>query len=115
MKKNTAYGLLRLPSVALLLACGCAGLAAAAPSSADVPSVVVRYGDLNLQTEAGVRTLYRRLARAAAQVCPVPLSNLDLTQLGSARSCQAAAIARATASLHDPRLVEVIRARFKTG
>jgi UrcA family protein len=117
MKNIIDRALVRLPgaAAAIMLACGFTGIAAAATPSDDAPSVVVRYGDLNLQTDAGLRTLYRRLSVAAAKVCPLPSSNADLSQLMVARSCQAAAIARATRSLPDPHLVEVILNRFKLG
>jgi UrcA family protein len=117
MKNLIDRALVRLPGTAaiLILACGFAGVAAAATPADDVPSVVVRYGDLNLQTDDGLRTLYRRLSAAAAKVCPVPSSSVDLSQVMAARSCQAAAIARATRSLSDPHLVEVILNRFKLG
>ncbi len=99
----------------LLLACGSAGFAAAATPADDVPTVVVRYGDLDLQTDAGLRVLQRRLSAAASKVCPAPYSNVDLAGLSVARRCQAAAIDRATRSLHDPHLVEVLNSRFKAG
>jgi UrcA family protein len=117
MKNLIDSARVRLPGTAavLLLACACAGVAAAATPANEAPSVVVRYGDLDLHTDAGLRTLYRRLSVAATRVCPVPGSNVDLAALSAARSCQSAAIARATQSLHDPQLVEVIKARFKVG
>jgi UrcA family protein len=102
-------------AAALLLACGAAGLAAAATPVDQVPSVVVRYGDLNLQSDDGLLALHRRLSAAASKVCPKPSSNLDLAGLTLARSCQSAAIARAMRSLHDPHLVELMTTRFKAG
>jgi UrcA family protein len=107
----------RLPGAAavLLLACAGAGVAAAATPDSDAPSVVVRYGDLNLQTDAGLRTLYRRLSVAASRVCPAADAARELAASLAAHSCQAAAIARATRSLPDPHLVEVVRERFKVG
>lgn len=39
------------------------------------PSVVVRYGDLNLSTAEGARTLHQRLASAAWEVCVQMLPN----------------------------------------
>ena len=40
-------------------------------SSDSIPSIQVRYADLNLSTEQGTLTLYRRIKLAAQQVCPV--------------------------------------------
>src|SRR5579862_5402357 len=41
---------------------------ATAPSD-EAPSVTVRYDDLNLATDAGANTLYRRISSAAWSVC----------------------------------------------
>jgi UrcA family protein len=55
-------------AVAALLIAAVAPSAFAADSS-DAPSRTVRFGDLNLNTEEGVRTLYRRIQGAAGRVC----------------------------------------------
>jgi len=52
-----------LPVAALALS----GIAAA--GSRDTSSVVVRYGDLNLNSRAGVSGLHKRLRNAAESVC----------------------------------------------
>ncbi|MEO8017048.1 MAG: UrcA family protein [Pseudomonadota bacterium] len=52
-----------LPLAALVLS------GAAAAGSRLTESVVVRYGDLNLETRAGVVSLHRRLHNAAESVC----------------------------------------------
>ena len=52
-----------LPVVALAVS----GIAAA--GSSDVNSVVVRYGDLNLNSQAGVKKLHKRIRNAAESVC----------------------------------------------
>jgi len=52
-----------LPVAALALS----GIAAA--GSSDVNSVVVRYGDLNLNSQAGVKSLHKRIRNAAESVC----------------------------------------------
>lgn len=50
-----------LPLAALVLS----GLATAAPTN----SVVVKYGDLNLNSQAGIARLHKRIANAAESVC----------------------------------------------
>ena len=55
-----------------LVALAASGIAAAA--SQDVNSVVVRYGDLNLNSQAGVASLHKRILNAARSVCS-PLDN----------------------------------------
>ena len=61
-----------LPVAALALS----GIAAA--GSRDTNSVVVRYGDLNLDSQAGVASLHKRIRNAAESVC----SNLETRILG---------------------------------
>lgn len=61
-----------LPIAALALS----GIAAA--GSRDAASVVVRYGDLNLDSQAGVAGLHKRLRNAAESVC----GNLNSRILG---------------------------------
>src|SRR4051812_40738674 len=53
----------------LAAAVACCGIAAASTASPVPPSVVVRYGDLNLGNNAGVIKLHARLKGAARQVC----------------------------------------------
>jgi len=51
---------------------------AQASSVREVTSVVVKYGDLNLDTTEGVSSLHARLSKAAREVC----SQLDSRVLG---------------------------------
>lgn len=69
----------------------------------EVPTVVVRYGDLNLATESGARKLYHRLSVAAQAVCPVEDAR-QLAALDSNRTCRANAIARAVHQINSPQL-----------
>lgn len=78
----------------------------AAPPSAEAPSVVVRYGDLNLATAVGVDTLYRRISNAARQVCPDVYSR-DLSTVAAGERCQADAVTRAVHELNNPQLALV--------
>ena len=71
--------------------------------SDEVPSVVVRYGDLNLASEAGARKLYQRLTVAAQEVCPAQDAH-SLALLSYNRTCRANAIARAVHEINSPRL-----------
>jgi len=57
--------LIKLLPLAAALVSGLAG----ASTRAELPSVIVKYGDLNLGTKAGIATLHSRLRTAAAQVC----------------------------------------------
>jgi UrcA family protein len=65
--------------------------------------VAVRYDDLNLATDTGVRTLYARLRQAAVRVCPDRYDRQP-ERARFARACQAEAIDAAVAEVHSPRL-----------
>ena len=77
-----------------------AGFIKAAPALAETPVAhqtyvsYVQTADLNLASEGGKRTLDRRLASAAREVCGVP-STSDLVGQNKARECRADAIQRA--------------------
>ena len=92
--------------VGYFVAATATGIAGAASTADDVPSVVVRYADLDLATDQGVRVLYARIAHAASAVCPdVPIS--DLHALALSRACQQQAIARAVHAVNSPLLAAV--------
>ena len=61
----------------------------------------VSYGDLNLATEAGAEVLYRRLRRAAAEVCN-PLGSLHAVVQAGWRACYDKALNSAVASANKP-------------
>jgi UrcA family protein len=90
------------------------GLAQAATPADEAPSVVVRYGDLNLATEAGTNALYSRIVAAARQVCP-QADQKDLTAFHLSKVCQANAIARAVQEVHSPQLAAAYTARSRRG
>jgi UrcA family protein len=103
-------------ALALLAACvavSAAGSARAATVS-DVPTIKVRYADLNLATEQGSLALYDRIAAAAQQVC-VPEDIRDLHAVAAARSCRAQAIAVAVRDVHSPMLASVYAAEQRHG
>jgi UrcA family protein len=51
---------------------------ALAQTRAEAPRVVVRYGDLNLQSPAGREAFQRRLTAGAVAFCGAPPSQFDL-------------------------------------
>ena len=79
------------------------GAASAATSGSDVSAIVVKYGDLNLATDAGVSALYHRIVHAAGQVCPDPLMN-DLMFRERIFECRRQAVARAIQQVGNSRL-----------
>jgi len=103
--------------VAMIAGClvaAVASVAAATPAPDDVPSVTVRYADLDLTTEAGAHTLYRRIRLAARAVCPSADSR-DLARLAVTQSCQEQAIARAVQAVSSPRLAAVYATHARRG
>ena len=71
--------------------------ALAEPAPAETRTYVsyVQTSDLDLASKSGQRSLDRRLAHAAREVCGVP-SDADLVGQNKARACRADAIARAS-------------------
>ncbi len=90
------------------------GVAHAATTTDDVPTVVVAYSDLDLGTENGVRTLYKRISNAADQVCPFEYTQ-DPKRLASFKSCRDAAIARAVRQIKSPALAALSAEHVKRG
>jgi len=87
-----------LVSVAALGIAGIAGASNRVPS--DVPSVVVKYGDLNLASAQDVATLHARLRNAAKSVC-APLDSRILGLRGGFDACVSDAVARSIAAVGE--------------
>jgi UrcA family protein len=90
-----------------------AGIASAAVPD-DVPSLTVQYGDLNLDTDSGARTLYARLQRAATSVCPAGFTR-DLSAAAAERRCRDEAVARAVEKINNARLTKLSSTHMKVG
>jgi UrcA family protein len=81
--------------------------------TSDVPSVTVRYDDLDLATTHGAHMLYRRIVAAAEQVCPA--RTRDLAKLARAHSCQVNAVSRAVHDVNSPQLAAIYVRRVGHG
>jgi UrcA family protein len=103
-----------LAVVAVGFLTGAVSLAAAATPDSNSPAEVVRYADLDLTTEQGARTLYRRIVGAAETVCP-QADIRDLARSAQSRSCRQQAIARAVQSVSSPQLAAIYAASPKRG
>ncbi len=106
-----------LGRAAVLAACvlsGSVGVAQATIPTDDVPRIVVSYGDLDLGTDEGVRTLYRRISVAAARVCPFQES-MDPERLSYFKSCRNAAVSRAVSELKVGQLAALHAEHVKRG
>jgi UrcA family protein len=88
-----------LPVVAAL---AISGLAQASRAT-DIPRVVVKYGDLNLNSKAGVAKLHARIHRAADTVC-TPLESRVLGLLSQHKACVNEAVAQSVAAVNNPQL-----------
>ena len=96
---------IKLLPVAAALALG--GVASAG-TVRELPSVVVKYGDLDLNTVDGVATLHSRLRKAAREVC----SELDSRVLGLREQyeiCLSDAVTQSVAKVDNPRLTSFHR------
>src|SRR5678816_895798 len=74
----------------------------------ELPSVVVKYGDLNLDRVDDVATLHARLRKAALQVC----SQLDSRVLGLSEqyeTCVSGAVTQSVAKVDNARLTSFHR------
>jgi len=90
------------------------GATFAATATADLPSVTVKYGDLNLSTDEGAQRLYGRIAQAARTVCAVQLPR-NLKAMAASRACEAEAIARAVSDVQSPGLAATFAAHVSRG
>ncbi len=88
-----------LASAVCLLGAASAG---ASQSASPVPSVTVKYRDLNLNTIEGANTLYRRIRGAARTVCGE--EGRALFEQQAWRACFEDALARAVATVNSPLL-----------
>jgi UrcA family protein len=99
------------PAVAALgaLISGSVGMAAETQSRADIPSVTVRYTDLDLNTPAGVEALYGRLRAASRAVCNVD-ERRPLAEVMAAKSCYLQVLGAAVDDAKLPTLTALHRA-----
>jgi len=112
----------RIPASARALLLGVAGLclsmAAQAGESArygaSVTRVVVNYGDLNLASPQGARTMYARLRSAASQACGARPGTRDLQESSNYTACYNQALDKAVRKLDNARL-QALHARQHAG
>jgi UrcA family protein len=66
-------------------------------------NILVRYGDLNLESEAGATKLLKRLANAAGDVCYTPPpGDAMLRQRSGRETCREGALQNAVAAIDHP-------------
>jgi UrcA family protein len=90
-------------ALAGLLAGPVSALAASSGKLDDLPSRKVKYGDLDLNRDAGVAVLFSRIKTAAREVCQ-PMDVFFLNLVRQQYYCSQAAMARAVADVNSPLL-----------
>jgi UrcA family protein len=93
---------------------GAIGAASAATPDDESPSIIVKYDPQALSTQQGARALYRKLVRAAAEVCPAG-SGSRIWIDRSVKECREQSIARAVFKINNPSLVAVYNSNAKHG
>jgi len=88
-----------------------AALAVLAPAFANgidrMPSIAVRYDDLNISRRAGAKVLVGRLWRAAQQVCGEEHFLADLRGQAGYKICERDSMARAVAAVGEPLVSDI--------
>jgi UrcA family protein len=108
------------PKITLaMILCGVVGAAGIGAVSAATPddessSVAVKYDPQSLSTQDGARALYRKLVRAAEEVCPTNSASPFLPS-PAVVECRAQSVARAVFKINNPRLVAVYNTSTKHG
>jgi UrcA family protein len=100
---RTIFSLLAVTVLGLACAAGPGPVRASEP--AQYLTEKVAYGDLNLDTAAGAKTLYVRLRHAAKNVCsPVAVEPRDLNVYRIWQTCVDDALASAVGQINKPML-----------
>ena len=82
-----------------------------AQTSDTVPSVSVKYGDLNIGSPAGAQVLVRRIDAAANTACGGKPDIRQLNQLADFEACRRSAVARAVVAVDSPVLTAMAHGR----
>jgi UrcA family protein len=95
----------RILALGLMSAAAAVSQAKTAPLD-EVPTVSVHYQDLDLNTEKGALTLYKRIEGAAKAVCPSS-NGLDIRASRAVNHCVATAVSRAVSEVNSPQLAKL--------
>lgn len=94
-----------LVSAALVMAANSASAADSINVGYTQLSEKVSYGDLDVNKAEGAQALYKRLNRAAKNVC-APLRGRDLSRSKAHRACLGEALANAVSEVNQPLLTQ---------
>ena len=95
---------------------GAAGIGAVSAATPDdeSPSIAVKYDPQAISSLDGARALYRKLVRAAEEVCPTNSAS-PLVPSPAVAECRAQSVARAVFKINNPSLVAVYNASTRHG
>ncbi len=100
--------MVRFLTAPVLCLAAAATLSCAIPALAQisdtVPSVTVKFGDLNIGSPAGAQVLLRRIKAAANTACGGAPDIRLLSQWASFEACRRSAVARAVVAVGSPML-----------
>jgi UrcA family protein len=105
--------LIKRSMVALAFAGLVSGLAlpAQADEASSEPSIKVKFRDLDLSKPEGAAALYQRIERSARLVCTDSSSPYDAGRVETFKRCYEGAIQDAVASINQPQLTALHRAK----
>lgn len=84
----------------------------AAADSTDAPTLVVKYGDLNVSSPRGAAALYNRIAAAANEVCnSFSIDSRNLVAQARLNACVHKAIRDAVTKVGQPELFAIYNAK----
>ena len=99
-------------ALVLSVSLGSALSVSASADTNDIPSVTVKFADLDISRPAGATTLYSRIQRAANLLCSA-YDRGGFAMQEKFKVCESEAVGRAVAKVESPALTAVYRA--KTG
>ena len=109
--------MVRFLAVPVLCLAAAATLSGAAPvlaqTSDAVPSVLVKYRDLDIGSPAGAQVLLKRIEAAANTACGGAPDIRQLSQWASFEACRKSAVARAVVAVDSPMLTAMAHSRAR--
>ena len=105
LQNDMRLGLVIVATLSVAMLAG-AGAVHADTIEDGAPHKAVSYQDLDLNSAAGVRVLYRRIQGAADQVCG-RFDGRDLQAVTARQACVERAVSDAVAAVNSPKLTQV--------
>jgi len=100
-----------LTGLAVLVGFASGGAFAQQPDELPVPSITIKYSDLNLAVPSAVEVLYHRVESAAKQVCNHGQNPRELARHAAAERCVDHAMSTAIEKIDVPQLNALYRTK----